>query len=51
VRRRAEAHRKGIRMAMDVRLRFRAVNRVVLIAAAGLGSAIVYMIGENFGPR
>lgn len=52
IRWRAEANRDGIQMEMDLRLRYRGVNRAVLIAAGVLASMIiVYLIGENFRPR
>ena len=52
VRWRAEANRDGIRMEMDLRLRYRGVNRAVIITAGVLASVlIVYLIGENFRPR
>jgi hypothetical protein len=49
---RAEANRDGIRMEMDLRLRYRGVNRAVIITAGVLATVlIIYLIGENFGPR
>lgn len=49
---RADANREGIRMELDLRLRYRGVNRAVIITAGVLASAILlYLIGENFGPR
>jgi hypothetical protein len=52
VRWRAEANRDGIQMELDLRLRYRGVNRAVIIAAGALASVlIVYLIGENFRPR
>ncbi len=52
IRWRAEATRDGIRMEMDLRVRYRGANRAVIIAAGVLASAIiVYLLGENFGPR
>ncbi|HEU5220202.1 MAG TPA: hypothetical protein VFU23_16190 [Gemmatimonadales bacterium] len=52
VRWRAEASRDGVRMELDLRMRYRGVNRAVLTTAAALATVIVlYLIGENFGPR
>jgi hypothetical protein len=49
---RAHADRDGVRMELDLRFRYRGINRAVLITAAVLAAAIiVYLIGENFGPR
>lgn len=39
-------------MELDLRLRYRGINRAVLITAAMLAAVIVvYLIGENFRPR
>ena len=52
IRWRAETNRDGIRMELDLRLRYRGVNRAVIITAGVLASVIiVYLIGENFRPR
>lgn len=49
---RAEATEDGLAIECDLRLRYRGANRVVIIAAGTIAALIlVYLIGENFGPR
>lgn len=49
---RAEANRDGVRMEVDLRLRYRGVNRAVIITAGVVATMLLmYMIGENFRPR
>jgi hypothetical protein len=52
IRWRAEARADGITMECDLRLRYRGPNRAVIIAGGAIAAVLLmYLIGENFGPR
>lgn len=51
IRWRMEANAGGVAMECDVRLRYRGLNRAVIIAGGSLAAVIlIYLIGLNFGP-
>ncbi len=52
IRCRVQADGEGISVEGEIRLRYRKLNLVILLAGGAIAAIIfMYLIGENFGPR